>query len=209
MSTLKTTGCIDRKMAKKYEEWIEGVDRYLKANLSEKRYLHSLRTADIAEKMCMKHHCDETKGRLAGLAHDIAREHSHEDVLELASMDLYPVSDFERRTPKVVHGKAGAVILRRDFGIDDEDILEAVRWHTTGCANMGALAQIIYVADYIEPGRRHVDNEFRQRVIDAPLQQAVLEILQRSIDHCRSKGRTIAESSFMLYHDLNRKVNGS
>ncbi len=187
---------------------IRDIEVFIKKNLSEKRYMHSRRTAETAEKLCALYGYDTQKGRIEGLLHDIAREKSVEEVLSLVKGDGIPVSKIETDYPVLLHGRAGAVIAKNDLGINDEEILEAVRWHTTGKRGMTGLTSILYVADYIEPGRVHIDNEFRKRIRELNLNQLVMEVVRSSIAYCRMKGYSVAEHTFMLYHELEKKVNG-
>ena len=183
------------------------IEIYLKQNLSEKRYMHSRRTAETAEKLCMLYGFDSVRGRTAGLLHDIARETAYERIFELVADDGYGISSIEKEYPVLLHGRAGAVIARKELGVTDEEILDAVRWHTTGRPGMKGLTSILYAADYIEPGRMHIDNEFRIKIRELNLEQLVMEIVKSSIAYCRMKGYSVAEQTFMLYHDLEKKVS--
>jgi nicotinate-nucleotide adenylyltransferase len=183
------------------------IEIYLRSNLSENRYLHSKRTAETSEKLCMLYGCDTAKGRTAGLLHDIAREHNESEIFELVERDKYGISSIEREYPVLLHGRAGAVLATRELGIIDEEILEAVRWHTTGKLGMAGLTSVLYIADYIEPGRKHIDNEFRLRIKELNLDRLVMEVVKNSIAYCRMKGYSVAEQTFMLYHDLEKKVS--
>jgi len=107
----------------------------------------------------------------------------------------------------LLHGRAGAVLASEKLGIVDEDILDAVRWHTTGKRDMPGLTAVLYIADYIEPGRKHIDNEFRLRIKELNLNRLVMEVVRSSIAYCRMKGYSVAEQTFMLYHDLEKKVS--
>lgn len=183
------------------------IEIYLKKNLSEKRYMHSRRTSETAEKLCMLYGFDAEKGRTAGLLHDIARETAEDKVFELVETDGFEISSIEREYPVLLHGRAGAVIARSELEVTDEEILEAIRWHTTGRLGMRGLTSILYAADYIEPGRVHIDNDFRMKIREVNLDQLVMEVVKNSIAYCRMKGYSVAEQTFMLYHDLEKKVS--
>ncbi len=185
----------------------EEIENYLRNNLKEKRFLHSRRTAETAEKLCRLYGCDPEKGRVAGLLHDIGRELDYDTVFDKVKNDGYGISDIEKEYPVLLHGRAGAVIAKEQFNIQDEDILEAIRWHTTGKRDMSELSSVLYVADYIEPGRTHIDNNFRARIREMNLNRLVMEVVRNSIAYCRSKGYSVAEQTFMLYHELEKKVS--
>ena len=186
---------------------LRDIELYLKKHVSEKRFMHSWRTAETAEKLCMLYGCDSVKGRIAGLLHDLAREIDVENIFKLVETDGLKISKIEREYPVLLHGRAGAVLAKNELGIDDEEILEAVRWHTTGKPGMKKLSAILFVADYIEPGRMHIENEFRVKIRELNLDQLVMEVVKSSIAYCRMKGYSVAEQTFMLYHDLEKKVS--
>lgn len=183
------------------------IELLLRSRLSEERYLHSKRTADTAEKLCMLYGFDTIKGRTAGLLHDIAREETDEEITRLAGSDGLGISKIESEYPVLLHGRAGAVIVKEQLGIEDEEILDAIRWHTTGKRDMPGLTAVLYISDYIEPGRKHIDNEFRRRIKEMSLDRLVMEVVRSSIAYCRMKGYSVAEQTFMLYHDLEKKVS--
>lgn len=179
---------------------------YLRMNLSEKRYLHSIRTAETAEKLCILHGCNSEKGFIAGLIHDIAREINNEGLQKITKDNGYTISSVEKEFPVLLHGRVGAIIAKKELLIDDEEILEAVRWHTTGKPGMQGLTSILFVADYIEPGREHITNIFRQSLKNRKLDEIVLLTVKESISYCRKKGYSVAEQTLLLYHELEKKV---
>lgn len=183
------------------------IELYLRKNLSEKRFMHSVRTAETAEKLCMLYGCDVEKGRIAGLLHDAARELDKDAVYKLVEQDGMRISRIENEYPVLLHGRAGAVIAKNQLGITDEEILDAIRWHTTGKSGMSRFTSILYVADYIEPGRMHISNDFRNRIKELNLEKLVMEVVRNSIAYCRQKGYSVAEHTFMLYHELEKKVS--
>lgn len=186
---------------------IKKIELFVKKRLTQKRYLHSVRTAETAEKLCMLYGFDSEKGRIAGLLHDIAREIPVDEVFSYIKRDHLPISKIENDYPVLLHGRAGAVIAHDELNIIDEEILEAVRWHTTGKSEMKGLTAVLYIADYIEPGRSHITNEFRSRIRELDLERLVMEIVKSHIAYCRSKGYSVAEQTFMLYHELEKKVS--
>ena len=186
-----------------------GVDEYVRDSLSLKRYLHSIRVMETAEKLIRNFggRCTVSvdEARTAGIAHDMTREWDAEQLIVAAGRDDYPPTDEELDSPKLLHGKAAAVMLREEFGERRESVLRAVRWHTYGHPDMGELGMIIYVADYIEPGREHINEEYRRRVMGTEsLEEMVLIVLSDEFEHLRRRGRRIVESSRMLYDALSK-----
>ena len=136
----------------------------LRSRLSTDRYLHTLRVARTASLLAVPTGVDRNRAWLAGLAHDWAREWSPRESLHFLEHHGQEVSSEERHRPVLVHGRIAALLLRQDFGFDDPEIAEAVSHHTLGRAGMGNLARLVFVADYLEPGRKFSTPEFRHLV---------------------------------------------
>jgi len=117
----------------------------LKVCLSEHRYQHTLGVEFTAACLAMRFGADVYKAELAGLLHDCAKEFSKAELAEMVSGEEY--------TPNTLHAVCAPVIAQEKYGIHDVEILSAIRWHTTGKANMALLDKIIFVADFIEPCR--------------------------------------------------------
>ena len=131
--------------------------------------------------LALRHGLDEARVELAILGHDVARAAKKNEILRQAQRFDLPIIDVERRSPVTLHGPVGAELLRNDDGLDDEEILGAVRYHTTGNSDMTPLELLVFIADKLEPRKiksypyqqelRHIANE--------SLSQAVLEFLCR------------------------------
>ncbi|MDR3325376.1 MAG: nicotinate (nicotinamide) nucleotide adenylyltransferase [Spirochaetaceae bacterium] len=126
------------------------------------RYLHSRNVALHSSDLALRFGLDAKKAYLAGIAHDMARELRPSDMFSLAERDGLPFSQLELDEPFLLHGRAAAVMLVERFGVEDADVLEAVRFHTMGSPHLGALGKIVCLADKIEVGRPNVDPEFRR-----------------------------------------------
>ncbi|HOR86022.1 MAG TPA: bis(5'-nucleosyl)-tetraphosphatase (symmetrical) YqeK [Bacillota bacterium] len=126
---------------------------YLKNNISPKRYIHSINASITAKKLAEFHECDAGKAEIAGLVHDCARDMDISLQLDCLVKEGIVADDLTLTAKELLHGPAAVHICRRVFGIEDEEILMAVRYHTTGRQGMSLLEKIIYLADFIEPGR--------------------------------------------------------
>ena len=175
---------------------------HIENSLSHKRFKHLLSTAKECAYICSMFGLDDNAGRIAGIAHDIARELPSVEIVKLAAEDGFGISVYEREHPLLLHGRAGAVILESEFGLKNEAILQAVRWHTSGHPGMGEIGKALFVADYIEPGREHVTEDYRKTIYTLSLNEMVLEVLSSQIEYLRNKGNIIVESSFLLYDKL-------
>lgn len=180
----------------------EKVRRYVKKSVSEKRYSHSVRTAEMCRKLCALYGLDEKTGYFAGISHDMCKNFKPEQLLSLAKEDGADVSELERKKPSLLHGRAAAVLLKNDFGVTDSSVLEAVANHTFGKTGMCSLAKVLYAADKIEPGREHVTEDYLARLLALSLDGLVKAVLEENIDYLRKKGSAVAQESEKLLESL-------
>ena len=174
---------------------LENAEAFARSRLSERRFGHTLRVANTAADLARVHGLDEDRARLSALVHDAARETGPEGFLELAGEWGLPVGEPERQSPKLLHGPVAAELARRELGVDDEEVLEAVRAHTTGKPGMGPLALALYVADKIEPARDYPSVERLRAMAKEDLHIAATESLRRAIAHNEERGKAIHPAS--------------
>ncbi|MGH3146300.1 MAG: bis(5'-nucleosyl)-tetraphosphatase (symmetrical) YqeK [Rubrobacter sp.] len=174
---------------------LENAGTLARSRLSEKRYGHTLRVADTAADLAQVHGLDEDLARLAALVHDAAREIPPEEYLRLADEWDLPVGEPERQSPKLLHGPVAAELARRELGVEDEEVLEAVRAHTTGKPGMGPLALALYVADKIEPARDYPSVGRLRALAREDLHAAATESLRRAIAHNEGRGKDVHPAS--------------
>lgn len=129
------------------------IDQYLKKNLKESRYEHTLGVVEVAKKLAKINGENENKAEIAALVHDCAKNISIDESLEILKKENIKIDHICEKSPQLLHGEVGAIIAENIFHINDRDILEAVKYHTTGKPSMTTLEKIIYIADYIEPCR--------------------------------------------------------
>lgn len=161
------------------------IDR-LQTKLSEKRLLHSIGVEFTAANMAMVYGVDIEKARMAGLLHDCAKGLTAKEKIEKAKKHGLSISDYEAKNPEMLHAKLGAYYAKTKYGVLDEDILNAITYHTTGRPDMSLLEKIIYVADYIEPGRKMLDElpEIRKEAF-TDIDKCVVHILKNTIAYLR------------------------
>jgi predicted HD superfamily hydrolase involved in NAD metabolism len=188
---------------------LEAADALARKRLSDKRYGHTLRVADTAEDLARKHGLDPDRTRLAALLHDTAREMEPEDYLRLADEWGLPAGDPERQSPKLLHGPVAAELARRELGVDDEEVLGAIRAHTVGRAGMGPIALALYVADKIEPARDYPSVHRIRALASKDLYEAAAESLRRAIDHNEGRGKSIHPASREMLEWLEDSQNAA
>jgi predicted HD superfamily hydrolase involved in NAD metabolism len=174
---------------------LEAADAFARERLSDKRYDHTVRVADTAESLARKHGLDPDRTRLAALLHDAARETEPEEYLRLADEWGLPVGEPERQSPKLLHGPVAAELARRELGVEDEEVLSAIRAHTVGRAGMEPIALALYVADKIEPARDYPSVQRIRGLAREDLREAAAESLRRAVAHNERRGKSIHPAS--------------
>jgi predicted HD superfamily hydrolase involved in NAD metabolism len=179
----------------KSDALLEAADVLARERLSDKRYSHTLRVADTAERLARIHGLDPARVRLAALLHDAAREMEPDEFLRFAEEWDLAVGEPERESPKLLHAPVAAELARRELGVEDEEVLAAIRAHTVGEPGMGPLALALYVADKIEPARDYPSVERLRRLAQEDLHEAATEALRRVVAHNEQRDRPIHPSS--------------
>lgn len=175
--------------------------------LPEKRYYHTLGVADTAACLAMRYGADREAAALAGLLHDCAKYLTGEELLSGCDSAGLPVTEAERQAPYLLHGKLGAWYAREFYGVNDEEVLSAICYHTTGRPGMTLLEQIVFVADYMEPGRKEVPGMSEVRkVVFCDLDEAARQILRRTLQYLRSTGAVIDPMTEETLAYYNRKA---
>lgn len=166
----------------------------LKPRMDHHRYIHTLGVAFTASSLAMAYHFDNPdRAMLAGLMHDCAKGLSDDEKIALCQESGVLISEAEYRNPGLLHAKAGAIVAEEEYWIHDEEILNAIRSHTTGVPNMTMLQKIIFVADFIEPNREDIipNIDRIQKLAFEDIDLCVLEIHRRSLKYLETKGKEI------------------
>ncbi|GHV67170.1 nicotinate-nucleotide adenylyltransferase [Spirochaetia bacterium] len=169
------------------QELIAEIEQTVRLAVSFSRFLHSRNTALLAWDLCRRYGLDPQAGYLAGIAHDICKSMPDDEQKRLALADGGGLSDLEKKKPGLLHGRSAAVLLRERFGVHNEDILEAVRCHTTGDEDMGPLAKVIYVADKIEISRENIDKGLREMAFTAGIEELFEAVLGETVAWLNSR----------------------
>ena len=177
---------------------LDKVREFAKASEKPERYEHSVRVAETARQMCSIYGEDPDKAYFAGLAHDMCKDLDDEIQLSLAGRDGQEITELERKKPFLLHGRAAAIKLKEEFGVDDADVLQAVAHHTFGCKDPCTLLKIIFTADKIEPGRPQSTEEYRKELFSKPLDQMTLAVLESHMNFLTTRGKEIAPISYIF-----------
>lgn len=164
----------------------------LTETLSKPRFDHCLRVESLAVELANHFQTSPEIASPAALLHDLCREYSREKLLKLAVDFDIVVDDIEKAEPLLLHGPVAAVIAQKTLGVNDDLILDAIRCHITGAPNMTWVAKLIFIADFIEPGRTFEQARIlREMVYKLTPDQLLLKVYNRSIEFVIRQGYLI------------------
>lgn len=177
--------CISNKdyRDKNYRKEIE---KYVKSHLSDKRWNHTVNVVSEAEKLCQMYGGDMEKCVTAAIFHDVVKELPNEELNALVRKFGFDEKYID--SPNLSHGKIAAALLKHEWGIDDEDIINAVSYHTTGRADMSKTEKIVFIADAIEPTRVYNGVEAIRKATYEDLDRGCLKSLTDTVEHLKEKG---------------------
>lgn len=192
----------DRDYYKKLRKKVKDV-------MTKARYEHTLGVEFTAASLAMRYGVDIDKAEIAGLLHDCAKCIDDEDKFDDCKKYKIELTDVEKRNPFLIHSKLGAVYANKLYGIDDEEVISAIRFHTTGKPDMTLLEKIIFIADYIEPGRDKAPNlkEIRQMAF-IDIDEAMYMILKDTLDYLdKGEGEKdeLTKETFLYYKEIHDK----
>lgn len=185
---------------------IEEAKFKIQNQLTKQRYEHTLRVVQEAVKLAQLYQVPIEKAELAAMLHDYAKNHPVDLLKKMVVNSTLPkdLLDFDQ---ELWHGPVGAILVEQELGIEDKDIKGAIRYHTTGKANMNALELIVFVADYIEPGRNFPGITEVREMAYQNLIHAAWMASRNTIQFLISKKAPIYPDTFHAYNDLTRKLD--
>ena len=169
------------------------IRKKLETKLKEERYIHTLGVMYTAASMAMRHGADIQKSMTAGLLHDCGKYCDVNEQIRLCRKHDIELSDAELEVPALIHAKLGTYLARQEYDITDSEILNAITYHTTGRPSMTIIEKIVYLADYIEPGRKKIPG--------------LSEVRAAAFDDIDSAVRMTAESTLAFLKRAGRKVD--
>ncbi|CAG9619391.1 bis(5'-nucleosyl)-tetraphosphatase (symmetrical) YqeK [Sutcliffiella rhizosphaerae] len=179
--------------------------RIVKKQLTEKRYVHTIGVMETAIELADRFHVDRDKAELAAIFHDYAKFRNKEEMRQCIIDQKMP-HDLLLHHEELWHAPVGAYLVKKEVGISDEEILEAIRCHTSGKINMSQLDKVIYVADYIEPNRDFPGVEVVRDSAKTSLDIAVVQAMKNTILFLLTRNQPIYPNTFHAYNDMMMKV---
>lgn len=167
--------------------------RRLESELKYTRFVHTMGVAYTASSLAMRYGEDIHKAETAGLLHDCAKCLDLKKMQKVCDKAGEPITDLERNSTSLLHSKAGSVLAAKEYGVTDPDILNAIRYHTTGRpGGMSLLEKIIFIADYIEPGRDQAEDlDIVRPLAFRNIDQTMITILRDTLDYLDRSGAKV------------------
>lgn len=187
---------------------LDNVKSDLKSRLTEARYEHTLRVAETALELADRFDESADRAQIAALLHDYCKYDSLEEMKKtiLKEADLPDLLlSFHH---ELWHGPVASVRMKEIYLVTDQEVLDAIKYHTTGRANMTKLDKIIFLADYIEPGRSFPGLDEVRETAKADLTKACYQAARNTVQFLMKKNRSVYPDSFHAYNDLNQQVFG-
>lgn len=181
---------------------LANIRKELEKILSSKRYAHTLGVAYTAAALSMAHGEPIEDAMTAGLLHDCAKSMHGSELVAICEKARLNVTAVERSNPTaLLHAKAGAYLAQHKYGVNDDDILNAIRYHTTGRPDMSKLEKILYIADYIEPNRKQLaELDLIRRIAFHDLDRTMEKILENTLTHLRSSDGPLDDMTIKTYN---------
>ncbi|MFL6562781.1 MAG: bis(5'-nucleosyl)-tetraphosphatase (symmetrical) YqeK [Bacillus sp. (in: firmicutes)] len=179
--------------------------KLVKEQLTDHRYQHTLGVMETAIALAKQYGGDEQKAELAAIFHDYAKFRPKEEMKEIIISQGFS-EDLLHFNSELWHAPVGTYLVEKEAGINDPEVLDAIRYHTSGRPGMTLLEKIIYLADYIEPGRHFPGVEEVREEAKSNLDQALIMAIKNTMIFLMKKNQTVYPDTFYTYNDLIRKL---
>lgn len=198
-------------MNRKLKKQLNEIELYLHKNLSKERLAHSYHVARYAQQLAKTYGKRKKTAQLAyfsGLAHDICKELSDKEQLDIFHKTGEKLTKIEKQRINLLHGATGAYVLEKKFDVKNSQVLEAVKYHTFGAKKLRTLGKLIFVADKIEPSRgTETAEHFRRIAGRVSFNELVFQVLSSNIEYVEKKGGIVSPHSHKMQKKLARKLH--
>ncbi|MGG3563789.1 bis(5'-nucleosyl)-tetraphosphatase (symmetrical) YqeK [Neobacillus rhizosphaerae] len=177
----------------------------VKVQLTEHRYQHTIGVMETAITLAKRFGADEKKAETAAIFHDYAKFRPKEEMKEIITTQGFPQNLLEYNS-ELWHAPAGTYLVEKEAGITDREVLDAIRYHTSGRMGMSLLEKVIYLADYIEPGRHFPGVDEVRELAKDNLNRALVKSIQNTILFLLKKNQKVYPDTFYTYNDLVNKL---
>ncbi len=189
-----------------FDDELKAMGERLRNTLDENRFEHTMLVAREAVMLAERYGFDTKRARIAGMLHDCMKLGSKE-LIKFAKSHGYELTEDELKYPFTLHGRLGAEIAKCEYGIYDDEILEAIRNHTIGSTEMSMLDKIVFLADKIEPSRTYRRIEHIRKLAYEDLDAAVIAVMRHTMQYTKSRGMAVHPDTLIIIEALERKAN--
>lgn len=179
--------------------------RLAKKRLSAKRYQHTLNVRRMAVKLAKRWGADPEKAALAALLHDTAKELPREEMLQILNDNAIMAENAQNRPSPVWHGICAAILAQTQWGVEDEEVLSAIRCHTTGKPGMSLLDEIVFLADMTSAERDYPEVDYLRKLEEKDIHQAMREALEMNLHWLEESGKPVDEETRAALEDLRQR----
>ena len=179
--------------------------RLAKKRLSAKRYQHTLNVRRMAVKLAKRWGADPEKAALAALLHDTANELPREEMLRILNDNAIMAENAQNRPSPVWHGICAAILAQTQWGVEDEEVLSAIRCHTTGKPGMSLLDEIVFLADMTSAERDYPEVDYLRKLEKKDIHQAMREALEMNLHWLEESGKPVDEETRAALEDLRQR----
>lgn len=189
-------------------EDLEIICKKLKKKLKKERYQHTMGVMYTAASLAMRYDTDVNAALTAGLLHDCGKYPSIDKQMKSCGKYGVILTEDELKIPALIHSRLGACLAEKKYGVEDKDILNAILYHTTGRPDMSLLEKIIYLADYIEPGRKMIPGLTEIRKLSfTDIDGAVRLCAENTLKYLEKSGRFIDPMTKRTYEYYQKQCN--
>ena len=179
--------------------------RLAKKRLSAKRYQHTLNVRRMAVKLAKRWGADPEKAALAALLHDTAKELPREEMLQILNDNAIMAENAQNRPSPVWHGICAAILAQTQWGVEDEEVLSAIRCHTTGKPGMSLLDEIVFLADMTSAELDYPEVDYLRKLEKKDIHQAMREALEMNLHWLEESGKPVDEETRAALEDLRQR----
>lgn len=181
---------------------IKDYETLIGTRMKSARFKHSKNVAKEAVRLAKKYGADVQKAELAGILHDATKETPEQEQMELIERAGIQLTELERCSHKLWHAISGSAFVQVELGITDQDIINSIRYHTTGRAGMSLLEKVIFIADFTSAERDYDGVDRMRKAADKSLEDAMLEGISFTIADLAQRRQTIAPDTFAAYNEV-------
>ncbi len=181
---------------------ISEYEEIISSRMKSARFRHSKNVSKEAVRLAKKYGADVEKAEIAGILHDATKETPDDEQLELIERAGIEITQLELSSRKLWHAISGAAFVKVELGINDDDILNSIRYHTTGRAGMSLLEKVIFIADFTSAERDYEGVDRMRKAAEKSLEDAMLEGISFTIADLAQRKLAIAPDTFMAYNEV-------